>query len=113
MGTKEVPSKSAFAAFLRRTITDSVEAGYSVMPLSQFKITDATIKWFGSERKWYSNGWNRRLAFFPRRKVRTFGRRSNNRAKKAGNRWQRPGNSSRLAFYFQVMYSFHGNENCS
>jgi ubiquitin-protein ligase/uncharacterized membrane protein YgcG len=84
MGIENVPSKSEFTAFLRKTVTDSVAAGYSVMPLSQSKlymmrkirerdvevakgieITDALIAWFNGEGKWYWNGWKVRPSFFP------------------------------------------------
>lgn len=86
MGIENVPSKSEFTAFLRKTVTDSVAAGYSVMPLSQSKlymmrkmrerdvevakgieITDALIAWFNREGKWYWNGWKVRPSFFPGR----------------------------------------------
>ncbi|KAG9197785.1 hypothetical protein G6514_001065 [Epicoccum nigrum] len=87
MGIKNIPSKSEFTAFLRKTVTDSVAAGYSAMPLSQSKlymirklrerdvevaegieVTDATITWFNRGEKWYWNGWNGRPTFFPGRK---------------------------------------------
>ena len=87
MGIENVPSKSEFTAFLRKTVTDSVAAGYSAMPLSQSKlymirkmrerdvevaegveITDAMITWFNRGEKWYWNGWNGRPTFFPGRK---------------------------------------------
>ena len=86
MGITNIPSKTQFTAFLRRTITDSVNAGYSVMPLSQSKlyiirkmrerdvevadgmsITDAMITWYNRGEKWYWNGWNGRPSFFPER----------------------------------------------
>jgi hypothetical protein len=38
MGLKELPSQSQFTAFLRRTITDSIDAGYSKMPLTQSQL---------------------------------------------------------------------------
>ena len=87
MGIKEIPGKIEFTAFLRRTITDSVNVGYSIMPLSLselymtrkvrerdvevaegVKITDATITWYDKGEKWYWNGWKGRPSFFPRRK---------------------------------------------
>ena len=87
MGIENVPSKSEFTAFLRKSVTDSVAAGYSAMPLSQSKlymirkmrerdvevaegveITDAMITWFNRGEKWYWNGWNGRPTFFPGRK---------------------------------------------
>ncbi|KAF3043910.1 hypothetical protein E8E11_000407 [Didymella keratinophila] len=86
MGMTEIPSKTQFTAFLRRTVVDSVEAGYSAMPLSQSKlylirkareqdvevaqgvgITEAMITWYNQGEKWYWNGWNGRPTFFPRR----------------------------------------------
>lgn len=89
MGIENIPSKSEFTAFLRRTVTDSVNAGYSVMPLSQSKlymirkvrerdveitegvgITDAMVTWYDRGEKWYWNGWNGRPTFFPGRKTR-------------------------------------------
>ncbi|KAF3031322.1 hypothetical protein E8E12_000998 [Didymella heteroderae] len=88
MGITEVPSKTQFTAFLRRTVTDSVKAGYSIMPLSQSKlymirkirerdvevaegvgITEAMITWYNRGEKWYWNGWNGRPTFFPGRKT--------------------------------------------
>ena len=87
MGIKEIPGKIEFTAFLRRTITDSVKAGYSIMPLLQselymirkvrerdvedaegVKVTDAMIAWYDKGEKWYWNGWKGRPSFFPRRK---------------------------------------------
>ncbi|KAF2993892.1 hypothetical protein E8E13_002503 [Curvularia kusanoi] len=38
MGIQTLPGKSEFTTFLRRTVTDSVTAGYSVMPLSQSQL---------------------------------------------------------------------------
>jgi ubiquitin-protein ligase len=88
MGITDIPSKTEFTAFLRRTITDSVKVGYSVMPLSQSKlymirtvrerdvevaegvsVTDELITWYNRSEKWYWNGWNGRPSFFPGRKV--------------------------------------------
>lgn len=103
MAIRDIPSKTKFTAFLRRTITDSVAAGYSVMPLSQSKlymirkvrerdvevaegvgITDAMIMWYNRGEKWYWNGWNGRPTFFPERKV------SSDESRKGG-RWRRGG----------------------
>jgi ubiquitin-protein ligase len=86
MGIIQIPSKTQFTAFLRRTVADSMEAGYSVMPLSQSKlymirkvrerdvevaqgvsITEAMITWYNRGEKWYWNGWNGRPTFFPER----------------------------------------------
>lgn len=86
MGITEIPSKTHFTAFLRRTVVDSMDAGYSVMPLSQSKlymirkvrerdvevaqgvgITEAMVAWYNRGEKWYGNGWNGRPTFFPRR----------------------------------------------
>lgn len=86
MGITEIPSKTHFTAFLRRTVVDSMEIGYSVMPLSQSKlymickvrerdvevaqgvgITKAMITWYNRGERWYWNGWNGRPTFFPRR----------------------------------------------
>ncbi|KAF9695633.1 hypothetical protein EKO04_006690 [Ascochyta lentis] len=88
MSIENVPSKTEFTAFLRRTITDSVKAGYSIVPMSQSKlymirkvrernvevavgvgITDAMITWYNRGEKWHWNGWNGRPTFFPERKV--------------------------------------------
>ena len=38
MGVTDQPSKSKFSSFLRSTITESVNAGYSAMPLSQSQL---------------------------------------------------------------------------
>ncbi|KAH7071732.1 hypothetical protein FB567DRAFT_554376 [Paraphoma chrysanthemicola] len=84
MGIKDMPNKAEFTSFLRRTITDSVSAGYSCMPMSQSKlymirkvrersveiaegvvITPALERWFEAGEKWYRNGWNGRPTFFP------------------------------------------------
>jgi hypothetical protein len=86
MDITEIPSKTHFTAFLRRTVVDSMEIGYSVMPLSQSKlymickvrerdvevaqgvgITKAMITWYNRGERWYWNGWNGRPTFFPRR----------------------------------------------
>ncbi|UPX16333.1 E2 ubiquitin-conjugating enzyme [Ascochyta rabiei] len=88
MGIEHIPSKTEFTAFLRRSITDSVKAGYSIVPMSQAElymirkvrerdvevaegvdITDAMITWYNSGEKWYWNGWKGRPTFFPNRKV--------------------------------------------
>lgn len=86
MGIEDMPSKSVFTAFLRRTITDSVKAGYSVMPINQsrlymmrrarerhvevaegVKVTPALERWFAQGEKWVDNGWQGRPSFFPNR----------------------------------------------
>lgn len=86
MGITNIPSKTEFTTFLRRTITDSVKSGYSIMPLSQSKlymvrkirepdveiadgvcITGEIVTWYDRGEKWYWNGWNRRPTFFPGR----------------------------------------------
>jgi ubiquitin-protein ligase len=84
MGIKEMPSKTQFTAFLRRSITDSVAAGYSKMPMSQsqlymvrrvweprvevaegVRVTGELVKWFEKGEKWHHNGWKGRPSFFP------------------------------------------------
>ncbi|KAJ4313596.1 protein polyubiquitination [Neodidymelliopsis sp. IMI 364377] len=86
MGLINVPYKTEFTAFLRRTVTDSVTAGYSVMPLSQsqlymirkvrerdvelaegIKVREALVTWYNGGEKWYWNGWKGRPTFFPER----------------------------------------------
>ncbi|KAF1348224.1 hypothetical protein EJ07DRAFT_169658 [Lizonia empirigonia] len=83
----DIPSKKQFTSFLRRTITDSVAAGYSIMPLSQSKlymirkvrerdvevangvvVTEALVAWYKKGEEWYWNGWKGRQTFFPGRK---------------------------------------------
>ena len=80
-----MPSKAAFTAFLRRTIIDSVNTGYSCMPISQSQlymirkvrernvevaegvcVTSALESWFDHWEKWYNNGWNGRPSFLPK-----------------------------------------------
>ena len=81
MGIHNMPTKTEFTSFLRRTITDSVKAGYSRMPMSQSQLY--TIRnaqepgvekvqgvfrldsWYAKGEKWYFNGWNGRPSFFP------------------------------------------------
>jgi ubiquitin-protein ligase len=84
MGIKNIPSKTVFTSFLRRTINDSVAAGYSTMPMSQselymirkwrernvemasdVEVTPALRRWFECGEKWYANGWRKRPSFFP------------------------------------------------
>lgn len=84
MGIKDKPSAEVFTAFLRRTIGDSVSAGYSCMPMTQSElymirkirernvevakgvsVTPALEKWFEQGEKWFNNGWNGRPSFFP------------------------------------------------
>lgn len=84
MGIKDMPNKAEFTAFLRRTITESVDAGYSCLPMTQsqlymirkvrersvevtegVKVTPALENWFSKGEKWYENGWRGRPTFFP------------------------------------------------
>jgi ubiquitin-protein ligase len=84
MGIKNIPSKTVFTSFLRRTINDSVAAGYSSMPMSQselymirkwrernvemasnVEVTPALRRSFEHGEKWYANGWKGRPSFFP------------------------------------------------
>jgi ubiquitin-protein ligase len=84
MGIRNKPSKTEFTSFLRRTIRDSVQVGYSSMPMSQSKLymirkvrernveiaEDVNVnlalkRWFEAGEKWYNNGWNGRPSFFP------------------------------------------------
>jgi ubiquitin-protein ligase/uncharacterized membrane protein YgcG len=86
MGIKEMPNKTEFTSFLRRTITDSVNVGYSCMPMSQSQlymirkvrernveiaegivITPGLERWYEDGEKWFNNGWNGRPTFFPGR----------------------------------------------
>lgn len=103
MGIVDIPGKAEFTCFLRRTITDSVKAGYSIMPLPQSKlymirkmrerdvevaegveITDAMVTWYNRGEKWYSNGWKGRPTFFPERKTSTGGRGGSRRRERGG-----------------------------
>lgn len=71
------PPRSQFSAFLRRTITDSVEAGYSRMPLSQSELyVIRKLKEHGVEmaegvhttpdlERFYGDARNRLPSFFP------------------------------------------------
>ncbi|KAF2028868.1 hypothetical protein EK21DRAFT_68820 [Setomelanomma holmii] len=84
MGIKSMPNKAEFTSFLRRTITDSVNAGYSCMPMTQSQlymirkvrerdvekaegvfVTSGMQRWFEAGEKWFDNGWNGRASFFP------------------------------------------------
>lgn len=84
MGINKMPTKSEFTAFLRRTIGDSIKAGYLRIPMSQSQlymirrmwepkverkkevcITPKLEVWFERGEKWYGNGWNGRPSFFP------------------------------------------------
>tara|TARA_R110002003_G_scaffold1035_11_gene22142 strand:+ start:15187 stop:16287 length:1101 start_codon:yes stop_codon:yes gene_type:complete len=86
MGIKEMPNKAEFTSFLRRTITDSVNVGYSCMPMSQSQlymirkvrernveiaegivITPGLERWYEDGERWFNNGWNGRPTFFPGR----------------------------------------------
>jgi len=88
MGIENIPSKSEFTAFLRRTITTSCEQGYSRMPMTQNQlymirrvrernvekaegvlITRHNERWFNDGEKWYKNGWNGRPSFFPTKRA--------------------------------------------
>jgi hypothetical protein len=83
MGIADMPSKSEFTAFLRRTIKDSMDAGYSIMPMTQSQLflirrlreptvernkdvnlTGVVQRWFDRGAKWYKNGWAT-PSFFP------------------------------------------------
>ncbi|KAF2442791.1 hypothetical protein P171DRAFT_433190 [Karstenula rhodostoma CBS 690.94] len=84
MGITQMPPRSEFTAFLRRTIGESIGAGYSRMPMTQsqlymirrmweptverskeVQITPQLEVWFERGEKWYGNGWNGRPSFFP------------------------------------------------
>ncbi|KAH7389967.1 hypothetical protein BKA66DRAFT_526840 [Pyrenochaeta sp. MPI-SDFR-AT-0127] len=84
MGIQIMPNKAEFTSFLRRTIMDSVKAGYSRMPMSQSQlymirkirerhvqvaegvnITPALERWFNHGEKWFKNGYSGRPTFFP------------------------------------------------
>lgn len=84
MGLTALPSKTEFTSFLRRTIDDSVSAGYSCMPMSQselymirkvrergvemadgVRVTQDLVQWFEAGERWFGNGWNARPSFFP------------------------------------------------
>jgi ubiquitin-protein ligase len=86
MGIKDLPSKTEFTSFLRRTIGESVQAGYSCMPMSQTQlymirkvrergvekaegvcVTEALKRWYDEGEKWFDNGWKGRPTFFPGR----------------------------------------------
>lgn len=86
MGISEMPTKDEFGAFLKRSVEESVDAGYSVMPMTQsqlfmirrvrepsvdasaeVEITPALERWFEMGEKWYRNGWEGRPSFFPGR----------------------------------------------
>ena len=88
MGIKQIPSKAQFTSFLRRTINESVAAGYSRIPMSQsqlymirreweptveavagVRVTDDLVKWYERGEKWYYNGWQGRPSFFPNEAV--------------------------------------------
>ncbi|CAN9110798.1 unnamed protein product [Alternaria alternata] len=79
MGLKELPSQSQFTAFLRRTITDSITAGYSIMPLTQSQlflmrqakepdvdIAEGVLVTY-NDRRWFRNRSWRKPSFFPNR----------------------------------------------
>ncbi|KAG9191884.1 hypothetical protein G6011_10618 [Alternaria panax] len=79
MGLKEQPSQEQFTTFLRRTITDSIEAGYSIMPLTQsqlYLIRQAkepdveiaeVVHVTYADRRWFRDGSWQRPSFFPNR----------------------------------------------
>ncbi|KAF2643770.1 hypothetical protein P280DRAFT_466505 [Massarina eburnea CBS 473.64] len=86
MGIQNMPTQVVFSKFLKRTITDSVAAGYSRMPMTQsqlymlrrqwepsveaskqVKITPLLKRWFNDGEKWYANGWRGRPSFFPQK----------------------------------------------
>ena len=83
MGITDIPNKSQFTAFLRRTIKESMDAGYSIMPMTQSqlymirRLQDPAVeqskdvqlsgdvqRWFDRGEKWHGNGWTR-PSFFP------------------------------------------------
>lgn len=86
MGITAMPNKTEFTAFLRRTIGESVDAGYSVMPMTQsqlymlrrawepnvpasekVRVTPELERWYADGERWYANGWDKRPSFFPGR----------------------------------------------
>ncbi|KAF2828243.1 hypothetical protein CC86DRAFT_207117 [Ophiobolus disseminans] len=87
MGLKHMPNKVEFTAFLKRTINDSVSAGYSCMPMTQnqlymirkvrergvdraegVSVTAELETWYKQGEKWIENGWQGRPTFFPGRR---------------------------------------------
>ncbi|KAL1598817.1 hypothetical protein SLS60_007959 [Paraconiothyrium brasiliense] len=98
MGITQMPARSEFTAFLRRTIGDSVNAGYSRWPMSQsqlymirrlyepaverskeVQITPQLEVWFERGEKWHGNGWTGRPTFFLQ-EARAEGRRGRGRS---------------------------------
>lgn len=79
MGLKDLPSQPQFTSFLRRTITDSVAAGYSIMPLSQSRLyllrqeeeryveKSEDLHVSRDDHWWYENNSFRNPSFFPNR----------------------------------------------
>ena len=81
MGLKNMPTKPEFTSFLRRTITDSVQAGYSRIPMSQnqlytiWRVREPNVEkkdgvvalysWYNKREKWFDNGWRGRPSFSP------------------------------------------------
>jgi ubiquitin-protein ligase len=86
MGLKELPSQDQFTSFLRQTITDSIDASYSCMPLSQSQLyllrrekeryverADG-LHISGNDEWWFENDSFRPPSFFPIRGGRGGGR---------------------------------------
>jgi ubiquitin-protein ligase len=79
MGLKQLPSQSQFTTFLRRTITDSINAGYSIMPLTQSQLylmrqakepdvevsEDVIVTYH--DRRWFRDRSWQKPSFFPNR----------------------------------------------
>jgi ubiquitin-protein ligase len=84
MGITEPPSKTQFISFLRRTINDSVDAGYSRIPYSPsqlymirklreksvemaegVQVTQDLVSWFNAGERRFGIDWNARPSFFP------------------------------------------------
>ncbi len=81
MGIQNMPGKAEFTSFLRRTITESRQVGYSCIPMNQSQLYTirkarepkvekkegvvAMDAWYQKGEKWYNNGWNGRPSFFP------------------------------------------------
>jgi ubiquitin-protein ligase len=86
MGISVPPKKAEFCSFLRRTIIDSVDAGYSRIPYSPsqlymirkvreknvemadgVQVTQDLVDWSNAIERRFGVGWNGRPSFFPRR----------------------------------------------
>jgi ubiquitin-protein ligase len=83
MGIRQVPSKSQFSKFLKRTIGESADAGYSCRPMTQsqlymlrrakepgvamskeMSITPAVQRWYYRD-DWHGDGSSGKPSFFP------------------------------------------------